>query len=144
MDAAKIDLPMLLYMGSIVRAGAGAAPEATACAEAFPQFPLIVAVDDSDLARSIAGVGDRPQDRGQDDAGDAGLQGQGGRRGRRLSGEPARQRRSRPFELRYQLVEMTADFATPKDQEKGQPLLTLMEEYTKELKDQNYLGNTRR
>ena len=46
----------------------------------------------------------------------------------------------RPFELRYQLVEMSQEFATPKDEEAGQPVLDLMEEYTKELKDQNYLA----
>ena len=47
---------------------------------------------------------------------------------------------AQPFELRYEMVEMTEDFATPEDRADGQPILKLMEEYTRELKDENYLA----
>ena len=45
----------------------------------------------------------------------------------------------KPFDLKYERVEMTEDFLTSKDQEKGHPVASLMESYTAELKAQKYL-----
>ena len=136
MDAAKIDLPVLLYMGTIIEGPDGAESEATACAKAFPQFPLIVAMDDSDLARSAPVWATDPK------TGSKTMLATIGHKGKAVGvvGVFRTGKADRPFELRYQLVEMSPDFATPKGQEKGHRIRDLMEEYTKELKDQNYLG----
>ncbi len=135
MDAAKIDLPVLLYMGTVVTGPGGAEAEATACARAFPQFPLIVAVDESDLARST------PLWATDAKTGAKTMLVTLGHKGKAVGvvGVFRTGKADRPFELRYQLVEMNPEFATPKDQ-KGGPIADLMEEYTKELKDQDYLS----
>jgi 2',3'-cyclic-nucleotide 2'-phosphodiesterase (5'-nucleotidase family) len=44
------------------------------------------------------------------------------------------------FELRYQLVRLGEEYLTPEGKEKGNPIMDLLEEYTKELKRENYLG----
>jgi hypothetical protein len=43
-------------------------------------------------------------------------------------------RADRPFTFRYQAVEMTPDFVTPRGTEKDNPILQLMEQYTAELR----------
>ena len=140
MDAAKIDLPVLLYMGTVVTGPGGADAEATACAKAFPQFPLIVAVDDSDLARSTPLWATDAKTGAKTMLVTLGHKGKAvGVVGVFPASRAASAPGGRPFELRYQLVEMSPDFATPKDQ-KGGPVADLMEEYTKELKDQDYLA----
>lgn len=136
MDAKKIDLRVLLYMGSISKGWAGSPPEAVACAQAYPQFPLVVALDDGDLPRTdpvwatnaktgtktmIVALGEKAKYVG-------------------VVGVYRTNKPGQPFDLRYQLVEMTEDFATPKAQEADQPVLQLMEKYTEELKHDNYLG----
>ncbi len=141
MDAAKIDLPILMYMGTVVKAPGGAEAEATACAKAFPQFPLIVAEDDSDLARSSPLWATDAKTGAKTMLVSLGYKGKAvGVVGVFPASRAASAPGGRPFELRYQLVEMGPEFATPKDREKGGPILDLMEEYTKELKDQNYLA----
>ena len=45
-----------------------------------------------------------------------------------------------PFELKYQLVEMGEEFMTPEGKEAAQPIVKLMEEYTAELKKDDYLS----
>ena len=50
------------------------------------------------------------------------------------TGKPAE-----PFRFRVPAVEMTEDFLTPKDKEKGHPIVELMETYTKDLRDKGYL-----
>ncbi len=136
MDAAKIDLPILLYMGSLVDSGNGDS-EATACARAFPQFPLVVAVDDSDLARSSPVSATDPKSGAR-----ATMLTTLGHKAKAVGvvGVYRTGKAERPFELRYELVEMGPEFATPPDQEKGHPVHELLEAYTKELKDQNYLA----
>ncbi len=54
--------------------------------------------------------------------------------GGKATGNPAR-----PFEMRYELVALGPEFATPKGKEAGHPILKLMEQYTKQLHDENYL-----
>jgi hypothetical protein len=46
----------------------------------------------------------------------------------------------RPYDLRYELVEMTEDYLTAKADEKDHPISKLMEGYTQELKRDNYLA----
>jgi hypothetical protein len=44
-----------------------------------------------------------------------------------------------PFELKYQLVSVGPEWETPKGKEKDNPVMVLMEEYAKKVKDRNYL-----
>jgi hypothetical protein len=135
MGSAKIDLPVLLYMGSLSQGRDGSPAEAQACAEAFPQFPLIVAQDDSDLARAVPLWVENPKTKAKTMLVSLGHKGKAvGVVGVYRTGKAGQ-----PYELRYQMVDMTEDFETPKGQT-DQPILRLMEEYTKELKDQNYLA----
>ena len=45
-----------------------------------------------------------------------------------------------PFELRYELAELGPDYETPKGKDQTNPIHALMEEYAKEIKDNDYLG----
>lgn len=44
-----------------------------------------------------------------------------------------------PFALRYQLVSLGEQYKTPEDKEAGHPIMELMENYTKQLRDGKYL-----
>ena len=136
MDAKKIDLRVLLYLGSISQGLPNYPPEAVACAQAFPQFPLIVALDDGDLPRTEPVWAVNPKTQAKTMIVSLGEKGKYvGVVGVFRTNKPVQ-----PFELRYQLVEMTEDFATPEGQDANQPVDKLMEEYTLELKRDNYLG----
>ena len=136
MDGKGVDLRVLLYMGSISQGRPGSPAEAVACAEAFPQFPLVVAVDDSDLPRSDPVWATNPKTAAKTMIVSLGEKGKYvGVVGVFRTGKPAQ-----PFDLRYQLVEMSEDFTTPAAAEKGQPILKLMNEYTEELRKENYLS----
>jgi hypothetical protein len=136
MNAAKVDLPVLLYMGSISQGQAGSSGEAVACAEAFPQFPLIMALDDTDEPRSDPLYATNPKTGAKTMLVSVGHKGKYvGVVGVFRTGKAAQ-----PFELKYQLVEMGEEFMTPKGKETNQPIVKLMEEYTAELKRENYLG----
>src|SRR5207245_1907514 len=43
----------------------------------------------------------------------------------------------KPFEMRYQLVKLGEEYLTPQGKESQNPVLTLMEQYTKTLKEEN-------
>jgi Cytochrome c554 and c-prime len=47
---------------------------------------------------------------------------------------------SQPFDLRYQLVCIGPEYKTPMGKEAANPIMALMEDYTRELKDRNYLA----
>lgn len=47
---------------------------------------------------------------------------------------------AKPFEYRYQLVSLGEEFLTPEGEQAKQPILGLMEQYTRELKTNNYLA----
>jgi nitrate reductase cytochrome c-type subunit len=135
MSAAKVDLPLLLYMGSISQGLPGSPAEALACAQAFPQFPLIMALDDTDEPRSDPLYATNPKTRAKTMLLSLGHKGKYvGVVGVFRTGKAAQ-----PFELKYQLVEMGEEFMTPKGKEANQPILKLMEEYTAELKKEDYL-----
>ena len=44
-----------------------------------------------------------------------------------------------PFELKYQLVSLGPEWETPEGKEKDNPVMALMEDYAKKVKDRNYL-----
>ncbi len=133
----EVGLRVLLYQGSQTVPGkAGFPPEAVACAEAFPAFDVVVALSEEDEPSAepvwvpnaaakqktlVAALGHKGKNIGVV--------------GVFRSGNPAR-----PYELRYQLVEMSEAFLTPKESRKDHPIVQMMEEYTRELKDRNYLG----
>jgi hypothetical protein len=135
MDAAGIDLRVLLYAGSFSTDGGKAAGEAVACAEAFPQFPLIVAQDGSDLARST------PVWAANSKTGAKTMIVSLGHKAKAVGviGVYRTGKAAQPFDLRYEMVEMSEDLKTPKGEEATQPILELLEKYTKELKDGDYL-----
>jgi hypothetical protein len=136
MTAAKVDLRVLLYMGSISQGQPGSPAEAVACAEAFPQFPVIVALDDTDEPRSDPLYATNPK------TGAKTMLVSLGHKGKYVGvvGVFRTGKADRPFELKYQLVEMGEEFMTPAAKEDDQPVLKLMEAYTAELKKDNYLG----
>jgi hypothetical protein len=136
MIKSKIELPVMLYMGSLTKSKEeGFPPEATAFARTYPGFPLIVGLDDSDEPRGnpieipvdkqtkslLVAVGHKAKY-----VGVVGVW---------RTGKPAQ-----PFEFKYQLVEMSEDFLTPADKEAGHPILKLMDEYTETLKRDDYLS----
>jgi hypothetical protein len=47
---------------------------------------------------------------------------------------------AKPFDLHYQLVAMGEEYETPKGREANHPVLKLLDNYAKEVKDQNFLG----
>jgi 2',3'-cyclic-nucleotide 2'-phosphodiesterase (5'-nucleotidase family) len=118
----KIDMRVLLYQGTV--------KEAEELLKRFPQFHLVLCKSDDPLAPEkpkrvgnslIVTVGEKGKDIGvigvfQQDKPDT-------------------------YEMRYQLVEMDPSLATPEGQEKNNPILKLLEDYTKEMADhpQQYL-----
>jgi hypothetical protein len=141
MKGAGVELPVLLYQGLLNgNRAAGKPTEAIACAEYFHkqgvELPVILTLSEEDeppgtphfvedrargLRSAILGLGHKGKYVGV--------------LGAWRTGKP-----EHPFDFKYQLVEMGPDFATPKGQEAGHPILDLLEAYTKELKDANYLG----
>jgi hypothetical protein len=111
------------------------ATEASACAEAYPQFPVVLCLSEEDDPPSnplyVTHKG-----------GAKSLVIHLGRKGKFLGvvGVYKTGKAERPFDFRYQLVEMTEEFVTPKGEQDGHPIGKLMEEYTRELRDKNYLG----
>lgn len=136
MAAKKVQLPVLLYQGPVTK-NDGKKPytEAMACAEAYPQFPVIVTLSEHD----------DPSDRPvvvPTSAGTKTMLVQLGKKGKYVGvvGVWKTGKADAPFEYRYERVELTEDFLTAPHKEKGHPLMELMETYAKELKDRNYLG----
>jgi hypothetical protein len=133
----EVGLRVLLYQGSQTLPGkAGFPPEAVACAEAFPEFDVVVALSETDEPSA------EPVWVPNAAAGRKTLVAALGHKGKNIgvvgvfrSGNPAR-----PYELRYQLVQMSEAFLTPEASRKDHPVVRMMEEYTRELKDRNYLG----
>ncbi|HEY1861932.1 MAG TPA: multiheme c-type cytochrome [Gemmataceae bacterium] len=122
MDAKNPDLRVLLYHGKPA--------QAKSLAERMTSFDVILSMSDEDEAPSKA-----------DQLGKTMIVPGLGHKGKNIgvvgiwrTGKP-----DKPFELRYQQVRLGEEFLTPKDQEKDHPITKLMEQYTKELKDGDYL-----
>ena len=129
MDAKnKPDLRILLYQGQ--------PEEARACAKAFPKtFPVIVCISTFDEPPSNAEI--------VKEAGTIIVT--VGHKGKYVGavGVNRTGRDDPKFELRYQLVRLEEEYLTPEGKEKGHPIMDLLEEYTKELKRDNYLAKYR-
>ena len=138
MDEAKVDLRVLLYQGSLTHAAEkDARPEAVALARAFPQFQVVVGLSEEDEPSSDP-VWVKDPTTGVTTGLIAGL----GHKGKYVGavGVWKPEAEGAPFRFRYQLVEMGEEFLTPKGEEDAHPVGKLMEAYTQELKDGNYLG----
>ncbi len=134
MDKGGVALPILLYQGPETRDPKKAATEATACAQAHPQFPIVAHLTDFDepsLRPTLV----------KTKSGSISLVIGAGRKGKFVVvvGVWKTGKVDRPFDLKYERVEMTEDFITPEGKEKDHPITALMEAYTKELKEKNYL-----
>jgi 2',3'-cyclic-nucleotide 2'-phosphodiesterase (5'-nucleotidase family) len=128
MDRQKPELRVLLYQGL--------PKEARACAAAFPQFHIILCLSEYDEPSA------QPQRVGET------LVVAPGHKGRYVGvvGATRTGKADHPFDLQYQLVSMGEQYATADDKVKGHPILTLLEQYTQELKRDDYLkryGQTR-
>jgi hypothetical protein len=123
-QAANPDLLVLLYQGSV--------EEAKACAERFPQFHVVLCLTKEEEPPS------RPEKVGNTQVIGVGHKGRYvGVVGAYRTGktEPA-------FDFYYELVAMVEEYATPPDAKEGDnPVLALLEEYSREVKNGNYLAH---
>jgi hypothetical protein len=138
MDAAGAELRVLLYQGRINGAPRGeSATEGVACARFFPQFQVLLCLSDTDLPPTMPLEVDHPGSAARTQVVSVGHKGKGvGVLGVWRTGKA-----DVPFEFKYQLVELTPEFATPKGQEKGHPVLEQMEDYTRTLRAKDYLSH---
>ncbi len=135
MEDKKVDFRVLLYQGSATQGLKDNPPEAIALAKAFPEIDLILCLSESDepggnphvvqhkngRSTAIVSLGHKCKYVG-------------------VVGIYRTGKADHPFQLKYQLVEMSPEYATPAEKEKDHPILKLMEDYTRELKRDNYLS----
>lgn len=133
MQAAKVDLPILLYHGL-----ATGREEALRCAEAFPEFPVIVCLSEEDEPPALPHIVKHK-------GGNRNYVFRLGHKGKNIGvlGVYRNGQGNADFTFKYQLVEMSTEYKTPEEKEAGHPILQLMEEYTRELKRDNYLARYR-
>lgn len=135
MDEKKVQFRVMLYHGSATKGGQGFPPEAIALAKAYPQFQVVLCLSESDEPAANPVVVAH-QDGKKTMVVSLGHKGKYvGVVGVSRTNNPAK-----PFDLRYQLVELTETYLTPEGKEKGHPIVDLMEAYTRELKKENYLA----
>jgi Cytochrome c554 and c-prime len=135
MTAKKVDLRVLLYHGSMETPAKGfKEPEAIALAKAFPELDLILCLSESD---EPAGQPTMVQHA----AGRKTMVVSLGHKSKYVGvvGVFATGEKATPYELRYELVQLSPHYATPPAKVKDHPIIELMEEYTRELKKANYL-----
>jgi hypothetical protein len=138
MARANVTFRILLYQGSqtvAYKRDPNFAAEAVECAKAYPQFDVILALSEEDEpSAEPVWVGDAA-------SGKKTLVAALGHKGKYVGvvGVNRTGKAERPFDLRYQLVEMSPFFATPKEEEARQPIVKLMDDYTRELRDGKYL-----
>lgn len=123
MQAKQADFLVLLYHGTLA--------EAEACAKRFPQFRVILVAADSE----------EPSGSPEKVVGET-LLISVGHKGRYvgLVGAFRTANPDKPFDLKYQLVALGDEYETPPGAERNNPVVQLMEEYTKEVKRGNYLA----
>lgn len=135
MGKSNVDLPVLLFEGPVT-SNEGKKPytQAMAFAEAFPQFPIMVALSNQDdpALRPYEVV---------NKAGGKSLIVTLGKKGRHVGvfGVWKTGNAAKPFDFKYERVELDEEFMTPESKEKGHPVIELIEGYTKKVKDDNYL-----
>jgi hypothetical protein len=136
MDKEGATVRVLLYHGSLTGTPKGwAKPEPIACAEAFPQFQVVLALNEEDEPSHDPVIVKHPGGRQTLVIG----LGQKGKYvgvvGLFRTNDP-----KNPFTARYQPVELTEkDFQTPQGKEDSHPIVHLMEDYTKQLRNEDYL-----
>lgn len=116
------DVLVLLYQGSV--------KEAKACAERFPQFPIVLCLSPE------------PEPPEKPEVVNNTLVIRVGEKGRNVgvvgafrTGRPAQ-----PFEFHYQLCQLGPEYKTQAGKEDSNPVLALLEAYSKQVKDGNYLA----
>jgi Cytochrome c554 and c-prime len=127
----KADFRVLLYEGYTNR-GKNQKPEVVACAEAFPDYQVVVALSETDEPPGAPLLANRNKT----------MIITLGHKGKYVGvvGVFKTGNKDEPYALYYQLVELGEEYITPKAEENDQPIGKLMEQYTKELKDQDYLA----
>jgi hypothetical protein len=124
----KPDLQVLMYQGPV--------EDAKKCAQAFPNFNVVLynskedeppgrpdtVVHKNNSTTMLVSVGHKGKNVGVVGC----FAGNGGQ--------------ANGFDLRYQMVRLDPQYETPPEKEKGHPIVELMESYTKELKDKDYLS----
>jgi hypothetical protein len=130
MNAGKVTLPVLLYQGQL---GKGTpATEARECAQAFPQFPIVLCLsDEEEPAQKPTVVRTK--------AGGDSLIVQLGKKGKFVAVVGA-WKTDTGFTFKVEMVEMNPDFKTVAAKRADHPIVKLMEEYTSELKAKDYLS----
>lgn len=138
MQAAKVDLPILLYHGLAAPRKKDFKVEPVECAKKFPQFRAIVCLSEEDEPPAQAYVVDHKD-------GTKNYIFRLGHKGKNVGvlGVYRDAPGNTGFHFRYQLVEMGTEYMTPKEREAGHPILQLMEGYTGELRRDNYLARYR-
>ena len=126
MQAEKVDLPVLLYHGY-----ATGNQEALLCAKTFPAFPIILALTEEDEPPAHPNSVDH-------DSGIRNYVFRLGHRGKYI-GVLGVYRNGPNFNFKYQLVKMNPEYDTPEDQKANNPIAKRWEEYTRELKINDYL-----
>ncbi len=136
MQDEKVDLPILLYHGLATPRKGDGVKEAVRCAETYPQFPLIVCLSEEDEPPGHPIVVDNKQ------TGTRSYVFRLGHKGKNIGVLGVwRTGQAKPaFAFKYQLVEMGEEYKTPKGKEAGHPIMKLMEDYTRELKKDDYLA----
>lgn len=134
MQTQKVELPILLYHGAATPRKDGIR-EAVRCAEEFPQFPVILCRSEEDEPPSEATIV-------KTKTGTDSYLVRLGHKGKFVgvlgvwrtgAANPA-------FRFKYQLVEMGTEYITPADEAEKHPIQRLMEDYTRELKRDDYLA----
>src|SRR5262249_39799944 len=132
MDQANVEFRVLLYHGSTTKGSEGWPPQAIACAKAFPEFQVMLALSEEDEPPGEPIWVEQGPGKPKTMIVSLGHKGKyGGVVGVWRTGKP-----EQPFELRYDLVKMDTHFLTPSDQEANHPIVNLMENYTRDLRDQ--------
>ncbi len=129
MQNEKVDLPLLLYHGYATEK-----QEAITCAQHFPEFPVILALTEEDEPPAHPQSVDHPNK-----GGIRNYVFRLGHKGKYI-GVLGVYRNGPNFNFKYQLVKMDPEYKTPEGKEDTQPIMKLMEEYTRELKNKDYLG----
>jgi hypothetical protein len=135
MQAAKVDLPILLYHGVASPREKDFKVEPIECARQFPEFPVIVCLSEEDEPPATPDIVAHK-------GGTTNYVFRLGHKGKHVGvlGVYRKGPGNNEFSFKYQLVEMGTEYATPKDREEGHPIIKMMEDYTAELKKDNYLA----